>query len=84
MASSGFPFLNIGITSVILNKSGYSPSTIHLLYSVHRNCAITDLPYLMNLVGASTVHFYKLRLFSTDQLTFQLLVELLEKKRRFC
>ena len=51
----GVPFLNIEITSVILNKSGYSPSTIHLLYSVHRNCAITDLPYLMNFVGASTL-----------------------------
>ena len=55
MASLGFPFLNIGITSVILNISGYSPSTLHLLYSVHRNCAIIDLPYLMNFVGASTL-----------------------------
>ena len=78
MASSGFPFLKIGITSVILDTSGYSPSTINLLYSVLKNCAITDLPYLMNF--EEHLHFYKLCLFQTDQLTFQLLVELLEKK----
>ena len=54
MASLGFPFFNIGIRSVILNGSGHSPSTIHSLHGAHRNCAITDLPYLMNFVGASS------------------------------